>query len=141
MIIPTIIISITWLVDIYTDFKLWKDIVAYRTTKRIKHLRGWLLRLIGFIPAGVFVYYSTNDIILCGAFLFFAAVVYMFLFNGIFNKLRKLKFWFRGSSDPTEKDSWHEKMSKKMSLKTYKIINYLLLIISAVLFAYSIQTS
>ncbi len=137
MIVAIIIIVITLFVDLYTDYDIWR---RRDTGVRIKHGRGLWWRLAGFAPAMFSVWFFTRDLFVCGSALFFFGVWYMFFFNGIFNELRDYAWWFRGTSDPTEIDSHHERLSKRVSLQAYKIINYVLLAVSALLLSYFLIT-
>lgn len=84
VILGIVIFLCTFIIDLYTDFNLWKE------NKPVNHKRGAILRLLGLIPANILI--GLAAIPLLGS-------LYWFLFDGFYNVLRGFNWWFTGSND------------------------------------------
>lgn len=80
--------------DVYTDYERWKK------SKRVNHRIGTIYRIVLLIPS-FFLFTAGADrfIIQSLAVLMMQFSWFWFLFDGIYNKLRGFKWWFRGSVD------------------------------------------
>jgi hypothetical protein len=108
-------------IDLYTDYKIWKKDEPIK--KPVNHLRGSLLRLIGLVPA----------IILLGwVSLFLIGFLYWFLFDGLFNRIRKFDWWFTGSDGI--KDAKSDNFIRKLKVWQHQTIKITGIVLSLVVY-------
>jgi hypothetical protein len=87
-------------IDLTTDYQKWKNNIS------VNHLIGAIIRLLGLLPA-----------ILITPWTFWPLMgfSYWFLFDGIYNKLRRFDWWFTGSND--KDDALTDNLLQRMSIE------------------------
>jgi len=109
MILSAIIFLAILGVDLLTDLR------RYLKREKINHVRGFLLRIAGLIPSVVFL---PHDHVLGAAV---EGLLYMTLFNGLFNIMIGQNWFYIGST------SWIDKQMRKLGITGF-LLQYGLLI-------------
>jgi len=95
---------------------LWTDMRRYLRREKINHVRGFFLRIVGLISSIIFL---PHDYVLGAAV---EGLLYMTLFNGLFNIMIGQSWFYIGSS------SWIDKQMSKLGIAGF-LLQYGLLII------------
>jgi hypothetical protein len=90
-----ILLAATLTIDLATDYRRWLR------GKPINHKRGAVLRLIGLIPAVVLLSWHGSLWLIIAATLM-TGLLYMNLFDGLFNILRGFPWFYAGSNGPED---------------------------------------